>query len=65
MTKDTCMICDGEGNQLADGIPNYDSLALKAAQKIANRLGKTVYVYEPGDTDDTSMPVEPEALVAR
>ena len=56
---DTCMICDEHGNQLADGIANHDGIARELAQKLANRLGQTVYVYEPGDTHETSMPVAP------
>jgi hypothetical protein len=59
MSDSTCMICDEHGNQLADGIDNEGGLALRAAKNWANRLGKTVYVYEPGDTDETAMPVEP------
>ena len=45
----TYMICDGHGNQLCDGLDEYN--VWSAARAHAARLGESVWVYGPDDDD--------------
>jgi hypothetical protein len=58
----THMICDGHGNQLADGMGPVH--ALWRATELATTLGTAVYVYGPGDTDETATAVQPDPAMA-
>lgn len=54
------MICDGHGNELANGIP--EETIWKIAQCQANERGESVWVSEAGDDDSTE--VAPNADIA-
>lgn len=50
------MICDGDGYALTDGVQEHE--AARVAQRIANRLGRSVWLSAEGS--DESQEVEPE-----
>lgn len=44
------MICDGEGTSLADGLTG--AAVWRSAQRLANELGKPVYVSDDDENGD-------------
>lgn len=55
----TYAIDTGDGNELCSGL-SPESYAREVAQRHANRLGESVYLYEIG-SDDEAEEITPEA----
>lgn len=52
----TCMIEDGYGNMITTGLE--ERVAMRTAQKIANKRGESVYLWMPNSAEAIEVDVE-------